>query len=66
MEEPGIASEPTKSTTASKAKSKSKTFSLKLRKRFLNEIEIEEKNIHKQIFNELFNDHYPSFLVEDL
>ena len=49
--EPEVATKPTKPTKASKTKTKRKISSLKLRKKFLNEIKSEEKKINEQIFN---------------
>ena len=50
----------------SKAKTKRKKYSLKLREKFLNEIKNEEKNINEEIIHEFFNNRYPLFLVKGL
>ena len=60
---PEVATEPTKAT---KAKTKRKISSLKLRENFLIETKNEEKIINKQTFNEYFEYQPPSVLVKDL
>ena len=64
--EPEVATESIKATKAMKTKTQHKISSLKMRENFFNEIKNEEKSINEQIFNELFNYHYPSFLIKDL
>ena len=58
--------EPEIGTKATKAETKCKTSSLKLRENFLNGIKNEEKNINEHIFKEYFGYESPSFLVKDL
>ena len=63
---PEVATESIKATKAMKTKNQHKISSLKMRENFFNEIKNEEKSINEEIFNELFNYHYPSFLIKDL